>query len=44
MRGSSKCLRDIYGLAKIDDAIDMEWLQNEIFKRRLTPEWEQVGV
>ncbi len=42
--GSSKHLRDIYGLVKIDDTIDMVWLQNEIVKRELQPEWEQVGV
>ena len=42
--GSSKHLRDIYGLVKIDETIDMEWLKNEISKRGLEPEWKQVGA
>ena len=31
--GSSKHLRDIYGLVKIDDMIDMNWLEKEIAAR-----------
>ncbi|MDP7005748.1 MAG: hypothetical protein QF718_06015 [Phycisphaerales bacterium] len=42
--GSSKHLRDIYGLVKIDDTIDMPWLQKEIASRNLFEQWEQVGV
>ena len=40
--GSSKHLRDIYGLVKIDDTVDMEWLLKEIETRNLTDQWEQV--
>jgi hypothetical protein len=35
-RGSSKHLRDIYGLVKIDDTMDMNWLEKEIAARNLT--------
>ncbi len=40
--GSSKHLRDIYGLVKIDESIDMNWLMKEIAERGLLAEWEQV--
>ena len=42
--GSSKHLRDIYGLVKIDDTIDMKWLLAEIAARNLGSVWEQVGL
>ncbi|MGY8757708.1 MAG: hypothetical protein ACKVLC_10090, partial [Phycisphaerales bacterium] len=40
--GSSKHLRDIYGLVKIDDTIDMNWLEKEIAARNLNDVWQQV--
>ena len=40
--GSSKLLRDIYGLVKIDDTIDMNWLEKEIAARNLNDVWQQV--
>jgi len=40
--GSSKHLRDIYGLVKIDESIDMNWLMKEIAERCLITEWEKV--
>ena len=41
-RGSSKHLRDIYGLVKIDDTMDMNWLEKEIAARNLNDVWQQV--